>query len=143
MVAPGAITLRGRTGCRSMSARKFGAMPPDQDCHHDERSCHDEIGRTPGTEVRFGGDTWLSEQVPAIMGSPAFTAGKSLLVLTWDEGSFSDQVVTIFAGASVRPAAQSAASYDHYSLLRTIEHAWGLAPLTSNDGSTTPMTDLF
>ncbi len=89
------------------------------------------------------GDTWLSEQVPAIMGSPAFTAGKSLLVLTWDEGSFSDQVVTIFAGASVRPAAQSAASYDHYSLLRTIEHAWGLAPLTSNDGSTTPMTDLF
>ncbi|GEM_PF-1857530 len=34
-------------------------------------------------------------------------------------------------------------SYTHYSLLRTIETAWGLAPLTASDGAVTPMTGFF
>jgi hypothetical protein len=34
-------------------------------------------------------------------------------------------------------------AYSHYSLLRTIEVAWGLAPLTANDASAAAMTDFF
>jgi hypothetical protein len=30
-----------------------------------------------------------------------------------------------------------------YSLLRTIETAWGLAPLTANDAAATAMSDFF
>jgi hypothetical protein len=33
--------------------------------------------------------------------------------------------------------------YNHYSLLRTIETAWGLAPLTANDAGAAVMSDFF
>jgi hypothetical protein len=34
-------------------------------------------------------------------------------------------------------------AYNHYSLLRTIELAWGLAPLTANDAAAAAMDDFF
>jgi hypothetical protein len=33
--------------------------------------------------------------------------------------------------------------YNHYSLLRTIETAWGLAPLTAGDAGAAVMSDFF
>jgi hypothetical protein len=89
------------------------------------------------------GDTWLSQNIPTILSSPAFTTQHSLLILTWDEGFANDQLVTIFVGYGVTPGRQSATSYNHYSMLKTIETAWGLATLTSNDGAASPMTDMF
>ena len=90
------------------------------------------------------GDAWLADQIPAILGSPAFSQGRSLLVLTWDEGSDSDNhVVTIFAGSAARTGYVSTRPYDHYSLLRTVEASWGLAPLTSNDAGAQPMSELL
>jgi hypothetical protein len=38
---------------------------------------------------------------------------------------------------------RSAVAYNHYSLLRTIELAWGLAPPTANDAGATVMSDFF
>jgi hypothetical protein len=37
----------------------------------------------------------------------------------------------------------STTPYTHYSLLRTLEVAWGLAPLGSNDAAASPMSDFF
>ncbi len=34
-------------------------------------------------------------------------------------------------------------AYNHYSLLRTVEVAWGLEPLTTNDAQATAMSDFF
>jgi len=80
------------------------------------------------------GDAWLAREVPRILGSPAFTRERSLLVVTWDEGSATDNhVATILAGSGARPHFRSARPYDHYSLLHTIEADWGLAPLSAND----------
>ena len=90
------------------------------------------------------GDDWLSQQVPKILASPAFTAQNSLLVITWDEGDAStNRALTIFAGPAARTAVRSDAPYNHYSLLHTIENAWGLPPLTANDGSAPVMGDLL
>ncbi|TMD67640.1 MAG: hypothetical protein E6I84_03275, partial [Chloroflexi bacterium] len=89
------------------------------------------------------GDSWLAQNIPAILSSPAFTTQHSLLILTWDEGFANDQLVTIFVGYGVTAGHKSATSYDHYSQLKTIEAAWGLAALTGNDGAATPMTDMF
>ena len=92
------------------------------------------------------GDRWLANFLPSIFGSPAFTRQNSLLVLTWDEGNFThrNQVATILvAPRHIRPGTRSAVRYNNYSLLRTIEVAWKLAPLTSNDARATPMADLF
>ncbi|WP_426996950.1 alkaline phosphatase family protein [Pseudarthrobacter sp. N5] len=90
------------------------------------------------------GDAWLSQQVPNILASPAFTTQNSLLVITWDEGSDrSHKVVTIFAGPAAKRGYKSEVHYSHYSLLHTIESTWGLAPLTGNEKAAPVMNELL
>jgi phosphatidylinositol-3-phosphatase len=89
------------------------------------------------------GDRWLSRVVPSILGSAAFRTTPSLLVVTFDEGTTNQHIVTIFAGNAARAGYRSPRRYDHYSLLHTIEADWGLAPLTANDAGATIMDDLF
>lgn len=90
------------------------------------------------------GDAWLRANVPRILASPAFTAQRSLLVVTFDEGDASDNAVAcVFAGPAARGHAVSTAAFTHYSLLRTIENTWGLRPLTGNDAAAQAMTPLL
>lgn len=90
------------------------------------------------------GDTWLSRQVPKILTSPAFTRQRSLLVITWDEDSGgSNRVSTIFAGSAAKKGYKSEVRYGHYSLLHTIESAWGLTPLTTNDKNAPVMSEFL
>lgn len=89
-------------------------------------------------------DAWVSHEVPAILSSAAFAGSRSLLMVTFDEGEGgSDRVATILAGSGVKRGFQSAATYNHYSLLRTVESLWDLAPLAAGDGAAAPMTDFF
>jgi hypothetical protein len=91
------------------------------------------------------GDTWLSTNVPAILASPAFVSQHSLLVVTWDEddGTQSNQVALIAVGYGIASGVVSTTTYNHYSLLRTIETSWSLPALTSNDSGAAAMTNLF
>jgi hypothetical protein len=91
------------------------------------------------------GDTWLSQQVPQILTSPAFTTQRSLLALVWDEDDFAgtNQVPLILLGSGITASFQSSLGYDHYSLLRTIEVGLGLPALTANDTSAASMSDFF
>jgi phosphatidylinositol-3-phosphatase len=77
------------------------------------------------------GDSFLRAFVPRITANAAFAS--SLLVITWDEGSTSvgggGHVATIVISPAVRPGFRSSISHSHYSLLRTIEDAWGLGCL--------------
>jgi len=89
------------------------------------------------------GDAWLAQVVPQILTSPAFTTQQSLLVVTFDEGDSSDNVVAcVFAGPAARRGAVSNTPYSHYSLLRTIEDGLGLPPL-GESAAAAPMTDLL
>jgi phosphatidylinositol-3-phosphatase len=91
------------------------------------------------------GDTWLKNNVPTILNSPAYTSQNSLLLITWDEddSSQSNHVPTIVIAKSVSAGFRSTTHYTHYSLLKTIEQAWGLAPLTANDTNASAMSDFF
>jgi len=93
------------------------------------------------------GDDWLRTNLSTIFNSPAWTTQNSLLVITWDEddeiAGGSGNVATILVGPSVRRGLTSYASRNHYSLLRTIEDAWGLTTLTSNDGAASPLAEFF
>lgn len=91
------------------------------------------------------GDTWLKNNVPAILNSAAYTTQNSLLMITWDEdnGSSGNHVATLVIAKSVPAGFRSGVHYTHYSLLRTVESAWGLSPLTGNDGGASPMSDFF
>ncbi len=92
------------------------------------------------------GDTWLSNNLPPILNSPACTVDKCLLILTWDEddNSAGNHVLTIFAGSAAKTGGvTSSVSYNHFSLLRTVEDIFGLPTQTSNDAAASPMTDLL
>jgi phosphatidylinositol-3-phosphatase len=90
------------------------------------------------------GDSWLAREVPKILGAGAFRDSRSLLVVTFDEGvREQNTVATVLAGPAARAGARSARPYTHYSLLRTIEDAWHLAPLAKGDAAATPMSDLL
>ncbi len=91
------------------------------------------------------GDTWLSNAVPSILSSAAFTTQRSLLFITWDENDDSpgNEVTALVIADGVPPGFRSQVAYNHYSLLRTIEAAWGLSPLTANDAAATVMSDFF
>lgn len=91
------------------------------------------------------GDNWASQHIPAIVGSPAFTQQRSLLMVVWDEndGSAGNQVPAMFVGAGVRPGTRDGTRYTHYSLLRTVEDVFGLPTLTGSDAGAGDMAGMF
>lgn len=91
------------------------------------------------------GDDWLSQQVPKLLNSDMFQKQNSLLVITFDEGSSAsnNKVVTVLIGPKVKKSYVSQVAFTHYSLLRTIESAWGLPVLTLNDETAPLMSDFF
>jgi phosphatidylinositol-3-phosphatase len=73
------------------------------------------------------GDRFLAGLVPKLARA---VGSRGAIVVTWDEGSgFGRQIPTIVAGPAARAGARSSVAYDHYSLLRTIEDAFGLPHL--------------
>ena len=99
--------------------------------------CNDEHSCPVST-----GDAWLRRAVSDVMGSPAWTS-HSVIFVTWDEddGSADNQVLTlvIAAGAGHRI---SHATYDHYSMLATVEQLLGVGRL-GRAATATPMLDLL
>lgn len=91
------------------------------------------------------GNNWLAATVPTILNSKAFTTQNSLLVITWDEGEVtSNHIPTILIGSNVKKNYHaSTTQYNHYSLLHTIEQAWNLPTLTSNDAQAPLMNEFF
>ncbi len=96
------------------------------------------------------GDNWLKANLPIIFNSPAWTQQRSLLILTWDEGAtksfgpgYPNQVPTLLLGSqgSVKAGFTSSQRTDQYGLLRTVDRALGLSPLTNNDGYATTVND--
>ena len=106
----------------------FVWITPDQ-CH-DMHSC-----------PREQGDAWLKTEVPKILASPAWKDGGALFI-TFDEGTSNDgccgqsgggHIATLVISPLVAPGTRVSTPIDHYSLLRTIEDAWGMPHLGSAD----------
>jgi phosphatidylinositol-3-phosphatase len=74
-------------------------------------------------------DAWLARVVPGILDSAAFRDG-GLLIITFDEDDGDDpsggHIATIVASPDVPAGFRSTQRHDHYTLLRTIQDAWGL-----------------
>src|SRR5919199_1717751 len=93
----------------------------------------DVCNDTHSCSIRTG-DGFLSRLVPPLLRA---LGRRGALFLVWDEGgelpggnrAVRQNVALIVAGGAARRAARSGLSYDHYSLLRTIEDALGLPRL--------------
>jgi hypothetical protein len=74
------------------------------------------------------GDAFLKGFVPQITTSSAFA--DSVLFITWDEGTSNlnggGHIATIVVSPNMTPGARFEGPTTHYSMLRTIELAWGM-----------------
>src|SRR5215472_4600424 len=135
----------------------FSYVVPDQ-CHdmHGIGACGDE------NELISTGDTYVGQLVSAIMHSEVWSDGRNAIVITWDEDDFSDigqpgtgccgadpgggHVVTIVITNRSHHHVVDSTPSNHYSLLLSLEHAFGLPCLQNAcdkaDG-VVPMTPLF
>jgi hypothetical protein len=88
---------------------------------------------------------WLDGFVAAVVKSAAWSDG-GVLFVTWDEsesgGAGGGKVLTLVISPDVRRGLVVDADYTHYSLLATIEDAFGL-PLLRNAGTARPMSAFF
>jgi acid phosphatase len=74
-------------------------------------------------------DAWLHQWLPAVMAGADYQAGRLAIVVTFDEGLGTDQVVpfvVISPGATGRTVT---ADFDHYGLCHLSSDVLGLAPL--------------
>ena len=96
------------------------------------------------------GDTWISQTLPEIFNSPAWTHQRSLLIITWDEDANDAQanlerIPTLILGSqnTVRQGSTTNHRYTAYSLLRTIEAGLNLPSMTGNDEFADPINDIW
>ena len=101
-------------------------------------------------------DAWLTRNVPAILASPEYRH-HGALVITFDESEGADTrgccgnaaggriFTSVLSPFVTRPGTHSSVAYSHYSVLRSIEDAFGLACLGhACDASTTAFgTDVW
>lgn len=85
------------------------------------------------------GDQWLARHLAGY--ARWAMAHDSLLILTWDEGSGSNNIVTIFAGQQVKPG-RYRRFLTHFGVLRTIEDAYRL-PHDGAAASAAPVTGIW
>jgi hypothetical protein len=89
-------------------------------------------GASRAAEIATG-DAWLGAHVPAMV-----SAGAEVIV-TWDEGSSSDEhVATIAIGGTAAVGAKDGHAYTHPGLLAGLEDAWGF-PLLNAAQTATPL----
>jgi phosphatidylinositol-3-phosphatase len=98
------------------------------------------------------GDSYLATLVPKILSSTEFTTTKATLLIVYDEGftqcastgGTGECVYASFSGPAAKKSIQlNPTGASHYSYLSTIEAAWGLPSLTSNDASAPNMLGAF
>jgi hypothetical protein len=132
------------------SVPNFGFIAPDQ-CHdmHGLSACADET-----TNIRVA-DSYLQNTVNAIMNAPFWKNGHNAIVVTFDEGDTTlgccdanpggGRVVTIVINNHASSGVQDPTPYNHYSLVATIEKAFGLGCLqfACDTANVKPMEPLF
>ena len=112
----------------------YNFVTPDQ-CH----DMHGQFGCPDSNEIRSG-DTWLSENLPALISFVNDNSG--VIFLTWDEGEDTTQMPFLAIGPHVKPGFAGSVSYDHSSLLKSVERILGL-PFLDTVAGANELDDLF
>jgi acid phosphatase len=91
-------------------------------------------------------DKWYAGAFGPLLNDPRFVKGM-LLVTTFDEDEDregrNNRIYASLYGAGVMPGAVSAARYDHYSLTRLVEDAFGLKSLGRRDADAPPIIGVW
>ena len=94
------------------------------------------------SEVKDG-DTWLSEQVPAILASKTYQDGGALFI-TWDESESGEHPIgMIVLSPFAKKGYSNTTQYYHSSMLRTVEEIFAVTPLLRDAANRPSLEDLF
>jgi phosphatidylinositol-3-phosphatase len=131
---------------------------------------HDGEGSSNATTALEEADTWLASFVALIAQSPSYTAGNTLVLVTYDEGFGGDARtgedctdkardlpvtngisahqdschVPLFVISPFARAGSDGTFFDHYSLTRTVEDLFHLSPLAhATDAQTSSLIGHF
>ncbi|MEO7980744.1 MAG: alkaline phosphatase family protein [Sporichthyaceae bacterium] len=90
------------------------------------------------------GDTWLSNLLPKVLSSTNYQAGDTAVFITFDEGGGpgGETLYTLALSPYTPPGTVSTTSFDHYSLLATLQATLGL-PCLLNSCTATDMRSSF
>ena len=90
------------------------------------------------------GDSWLSQNLPTILQSQAYTQG-GIVFITWDEGEGGDGPIgmIVLSNSAKGGGYSNTIHYTHSSTLRTIEEIFGVTPLLGDAANATDLRDLF
>ena len=133
MGTPGKGALRDDVSTGNLPAYAF--VTPNA-CHdmHTAHPC-------PGHGVPAG-DAWLAQWVPQILAGPDFQAGRLVVIITWDEGSGSNNHIPTLVLSPTTRHRSPATPFTHCSTLATVEELLGL-PRLGCAASTPTMTAAF
>jgi chitodextrinase len=121
-----------RQRCKKQNARltypvrlgsRFTFVTPNL-CN-DMHSCPSQSDTATETKT---GDNWLSRFLPRLLSSRQYSAGNTVIFITWDEDDYhsSQHIPTIVVAPTVRRGTRSRARFNHYSMLRTTEELLGI-----------------
>ena len=115
-------------------------------CNYDADDNGTQQGLNPSLILQ--GDLALQRIVTAIKASPVWSESRSAIVVVWDENDYStrtsNQVVFIVDTNYGPHGLNSAKFYDHYSLTKTLDGAFGLRCLNhACDAGVQVIADLF
>jgi phospholipase C len=126
------------TDLQNNTVARYNFITPD-DCDNMHDSC------APTNDSVQQGDTWLQNNVPAILNSQAYKNGGALFI-TWDEGeNNSDGPIGLIV---LSPDAKgngysNTLHYTHSSTLKTMEEIFGVSPYLGDAQNATDLSDLF
>jgi phosphatidylinositol-3-phosphatase len=84
------------------------------------------------------GDDWLARWLPGILAGPDYRAGRLVVIITWDEGSRTDNHIPTLVISPTTAHLAPGAAYTHCSTLRTVEEILRL-PLLGCAGTAASM----
>jgi hypothetical protein len=128
--------------CNDMHGRGNGTAF----CNYDADDNGTQVGLNPSLILQ--GDLAVQRVVTAIKASSVWSNSKSAIVVLWDENDYStrtsNQVVTIVDTNYGSHKVKSTQFYDHYSMTRTLDAAFGLPCLNhACDDKVKVMADMF
>jgi phosphatidylinositol-3-phosphatase len=102
-------------------------------------ACHDMHGAPscPDTNLVRAGDDWLAANLPPLVAFVETRGG--VVFIVWDEG---EPLPFLAVGPHVKPGYTSAASYNHGSILKSVEKMLGL-PVLDAVASANDLGDMF
>jgi PKD repeat protein len=104
---------------------------------------HDGGGCLTGNQI-FNGDYWLSNNLPAILSSQAYSNNGAIFIL-WDEAASGDGPIgMIVLSPLAKPGGYSnSIHYTHGSTLRTMQEIFNVAPFLGDAANQVDLSDLF